>query len=101
MHTALLILASLIPVPEPAAFSLEVDASRHSEYSITLNGQALRPGLNYVTEPLYGPATVEIEVRWTDGDEQVRRTFTVTLEPGYRHTLRIYIPRVYPTTVLV
>ena len=87
---------SLIPDPAPAEFKLVIEASPHSEYTITLNGTALKAG-TYRTEPLRGTATASFVVTWTDGEQRKTKTVEVRLSPGYHYTVTVAIPRVFPT----
>jgi len=88
-------------VPQPASFEVEIDAPPQAIYEVRLDGRPLRVSPHYyVTQPLYRPATVEVMVRWQDGEEMVTQTLTLHLTPGRHHGYRITIPRTYIPTAL-
>jgi hypothetical protein len=82
-----------------AEFLVTVDASRHSEWRIVMNGQEIRPG-RFRSEVLYSEVEVEFEIHFVDGGEWVTHRLRSTLVPGERCRFNFVIPRVYPTVAI-
>lgn len=84
---SLLLFASLLgsPVePEPKAAQFEITVEAHTHYTLLLNGEPIKANTLYKTEPLSKSVCVEIEIRYVCGEEVLKKTFSMTLEPGYR-----------------
>lgn len=95
MTTALFLLA--LAFPAPAEFTINVEASRFTEWSIAVNGNRIESGETYATNPFVGTARVEVAVTFTAGDERITRTFPIELHSGYHSTFTVRVPRALPT----
>ncbi len=99
MFHNLVLLIVLVQPDIPAGFRFEVEASPHSDYGFSLNGQELDFGRLYRTEPLSAPVEVEFSVWFVNGERVIRQTLPLTLRPGTITIQYIRIPRVFPTIV--
>lgn len=93
---AWMLLLALMPEPEPARFEFKLETN--TLVSLHLNGQEIKPGVTYKSEPLYADAEVEMEIRYVCGGEVKKETFTFIVTPGkkmlYTLTLRTTPPLV-------
>ena len=86
------LLASLLgsPIePEPKAAQFEITVEANTHYSLFLNGKPIEANTIYKTEPISELVSVEVEIRYVCGEEVVKKTFPMTLEPGYRRYITI------------
>lgn len=86
------LLASLLgsPIePEPKAAQFEITVEAHTHYSLFLNGKPIEANTVYKTEPISSLVCVEVEIRFICGEEVVKKTFYMNLEPGYRRNITI------------
>lgn len=86
----------LPPEPQPASFEVEINASRFTDYSITIAGQPLKTGHVYVTQPIYA-GYVDLVLTIQDGDETITENITLNLEGGNHFKFTYRVPRLYPS----
>jgi hypothetical protein len=93
MLAMLIVFLGPTPVAQPTSFVLEVDASIHSSYMITLDGRLIKDRTVYTVDT----DLVEFEVTIAVDDITITQTVIVKLDRGQRNVFRVVIPRVFPT----
>jgi hypothetical protein len=89
MYTALAFALLSIPQPQPGAFKVDLDGP--ADVVITLNGQTIKPGKVYTTEPLYKDQEVTIKIRYVNYDRVETKIIPATISPGELTTLTLTI----------
>lgn len=96
-HHILLWVVFSLPAPERATF--EVEITTNTEVAIYLDGHRLEPGTKYRTQAFYGAKCLELEVRFINGLEIIKKTFFLDIEAGYHSKFRLSIIANPPTVV--
>lgn len=88
MFNLVFLAASMLPA-EPARFEIIVESQ--TPYSVFVNDKLIEANTCYKTQPLTDPICVEIEIRYVCGEEIVKKTIFMDLNPGHKRCITIVI----------
>ena len=74
---------------EPCSAYFEITVESDTPYSLFINGKPIEANTCYKTEPLAELLCAEIEIRFVDGYEVVKKIIFIDLEPGHKRCLTI------------
>ena len=102
MFTPLVLVLFLIPLPplpEPAGFIVNVDASRGTEVALFIGDKRIEAGKLYVVKGA-NPSKLTLEARYVDYDTRKVYRFDVDLTPGYVSEITLTIRAAPPLELL-
>ena len=97
MFTLLMGLA--LASPQPAQFEVAIDTN--TEVTVFMGNLKVKPGTVYQITPFTGTMTVQMTVKYIDGDEVITQTGVVTFEAGRYKKILLKVFARPPTIVLV